>query len=129
MQRLIYRSKASDNLRTIDVQQIVKTAVRRNRDRAITGFLIYHSNKFLQLLEGPSVFLDMLMEELKLDPRHNDIEVLIRGDAGQRWFPDWRLQPLISFSEDRVFDEVCAVLQAKPDREKWHKIVMDFLEY
>ncbi len=128
MQRLIYRSKASENVGASDVLKIVESSVHRNRDRAITGFLIYHADRFLQVLEGSSLYLDILMHEIELDPRHSEIEILIQEKVTERWFPDWRLQPLISFSEDRVFEEMCEILQGKAGGSRWYELVMDFLD-
>ncbi|WP_438996933.1 BLUF domain-containing protein [Candidatus Puniceispirillum sp.] len=39
----------------------------------MTGNLIFHSDLFLQLLEGPPDLIDILYQGILLDDRHTDI--------------------------------------------------------
>ena len=127
MERLVYRSIAAPDLESAAIFEIVETSARKNPSREITGFLIHDEGRFLQLVEGPSESLDDLLVDLGNDPRHSSIEVLERAEASQRFFPNWRMKRLISFSSMPAVDELRSVLTAREGGPAILALVEDFL--
>ena len=128
MQRLVYRSNATPGLESDAVFKIIETSARKNAGREVTGFLIFDGRAFLQLVEGPSHQLDNLLQDLAGDIRHHSIEVLDRSDAAERWFPDWRMKRLISFSREPALEELRSLLSRDADRRQVLAIVESFIE-
>ncbi len=52
MFRLIYRSIAKESFNEPDIYKMLSDARDFNTEHHITGCLLYHDRKFLQLLEG-----------------------------------------------------------------------------
>lgn len=113
MERLTYRSVAAPDLESSDVFEIVEASARKNPAREITGFLIYHEGRFFQFIEGPSESLSALLSKLESDTRHHSLEVVERGLATQRWFPDWAMKRVISFSSMPALEELRSTLSTR----------------
>ncbi len=127
MERLVYRSTAADGVGTAEVFSIIETSARRNPAREITGFLIYDRDRFLQLVEGPTLSLEALMADLRDDPRHHSIDTLHRAPAAERWFPDWKMKRLISFSSEPAVEELRSMLLKKEGGNPVRTVVNEFL--
>lgn len=127
MERLVYRSTAARDLESDAVFKIIETSARKNPGREITGFLIFNGRAFLQLVEGPPDQLDALLHDLAGDPRHHSIEVLDRSEAAERWFPNWRMKRLISFSSEPALEELRKLLSHGVDRKRVLAIVENFV--
>lgn len=86
---LLYVSQrlASDG----DVDDIVAVARARNAQLQVTGALITSPGRFAQILEGPRAAVDRLMDSIRRDRRHADVEILLYDDIDRRRFPDWSL--------------------------------------
>lgn len=92
MHQLIYTSEARPGLSQVDVFRIVEQSARNNPSSDITGFLLFRGGRFLQLVEGPLMALEMLLARLAQDERHREIQVLSRLPIAQRSFPRWRMR-------------------------------------
>lgn len=92
MHRLIYVSQARLGLSSEELFKIIEQSARNNPSADLTGFLIYRAGQFLQLLEGPLMSLDHLLQTLASDPRHHDLRVLARDPIKERSFPRWRMK-------------------------------------
>jgi hypothetical protein len=88
---LAYRSRARKPQSARELEVLVQSAQARNRERSITGQLIYEDQRFFQWIEGPGDQLQGLWESIKRDPRHTDIEVLGNQQIPARFFGDWNL--------------------------------------
>ncbi|AOL21971.1 BLUF family blue-light photosensor [Erythrobacter litoralis] len=51
----------------------------------MTGFLIFSSGRFLQLLEGDEIALDRTLSKIRTDGRHRDMEVLCDQPIAAQW--------------------------------------------
>ena len=58
----------------------------------VTGNLIYHSDLFLQLLEGPDLAVQKLYETILTDSRHADIIKLRDETFNRRLFASWAMK-------------------------------------
>lgn len=92
MHQLIYTSEARAGLSEDEVFRIVEQSARNNPSGDITGFLLFRGGRFLQLVEGPLMALEMLMAQLAQDDRHHQLRVLSRVPVAERAFPRWRMR-------------------------------------
>lgn len=88
---LVYSSVASRPMDPADLEAILYTARRRNRDAGITGLLLYRNDTFIQFLEGPPAEIDSLMEDISADDRHDRLQVLVVEQTSRRSFGDWKM--------------------------------------
>lgn len=75
MQRLIYTSIARRQMSQRDIDRILMTSRLYNEISGITGLLVYHEKRFLQVLEGPIVELDKVYDRIRRDYRGTRIAV------------------------------------------------------
>lgn len=116
--KLIYVSTARDEMNAEDLISLLELSRKKNRARKITGLLIYHQEKFFQLLEGSKAEIDHLFGRIKKDPRHDQVVPLIREVADSRDFPDWsmgfkRLNQLGDAQLVEGFNQILEVTQAE----------------
>lgn len=74
-----------------EIDDIVATGTRYNATVGVTGALVFTQRLFAQNLEGDDAALDGLMERIRTDPRHRDVEVVYREAIPQRRFETWAL--------------------------------------
>jgi len=76
MNALIYESIANKNLTAEDISNILETAQDFNEKNNITGCLVYHNHKFLQIIEGEKMIIDDLFVIITNDKRHSEVKLL-----------------------------------------------------
>jgi hypothetical protein len=90
---LLYVSRSllrqPDEAREID--NILAVARTRNANLNLTGALAFTETHFAQVLEGSRSAIDELMESIRRDRRHTDIQVTRVETLPERRFPDWRM--------------------------------------
>ncbi len=91
MFRLIYSSEVSDTVSMKTIEDILKVAHSRNNELGVTGVLLCDGFKFLQVLEGGPEEIQSLLQSIKQDPRHHDLEILMQGESNTRFFSDWSM--------------------------------------
>jgi len=91
LERLLYRSKATNTLGSLHLFNMLSEARGKNALMGITGHLLYTEEVFVQCIEGPPEAIASLWESLQRDPRHHDIELLARGPLEKRRFTDWSM--------------------------------------
>ena len=91
MYSLIYRSVANDNFTKSLIYKMLSEAREYNTDHGITGCLLYHKGKFIQLLEGEEEEVISLFERIKKDHRHHDLELLETENISERLFSEWSM--------------------------------------
>ena len=75
------------------VLEAILTKSRSNNPAiGITGSLIYHSDLFLQLLEGPPLAVHKLYQTILTDNRHADIVNLCDETFSRRLFASWAMK-------------------------------------
>lgn len=125
MHQLIYTSEARPGLSEDDVFRIVQQSGRNNPSGDITGFLLFQRGRFLQLIEGPLMALEMLMAQLAQDDRHRHLRVLSRLPIAERSFPAWRMRRV--GAEKDALDELRGALPNKSKGQPLPLAVQDFL--
>ena len=89
MYSLIYRSVASKNLDAIKIKGINQKSIAFNKQHNITGCLLHHQGRFLQLLEGSKKSVLELFEKIEKDKQHHNVEVLHEQNSVLRMFNNW----------------------------------------
>ena len=75
------------------VLENILTASRSNNPKiGVTGNLIYHSDLFLQMLEGPQLAVCQLYETILSDNRHADIVKLRDAHFNRRLYATWAMK-------------------------------------
>lgn len=91
MKRLIYSSIASEEVNFDIVGEILTHAVKRNKDKHITGMMVYDGHSFLQCIEGDEVVINELWEKLNTDPRHHSLHISGEEYDEKRLFSNWNM--------------------------------------
>lgn len=88
-----YCSRASVGVDDAAVDCIIETSQRNNRERSITGMLVFGSGIFFQWLEGPRESVVQLLATIKTDSRHLDVVALSESEEVRgRLFSDWDME-------------------------------------
>ena len=74
------------------LEEILTKSRSNNPVIGVTGNLIYHSDLFLQLLEGPHLAVDKLYQTILADSRHADIVKLRDETFSRRLFASWAMK-------------------------------------
>ena len=101
--QLIYISKAKVQFTKEELDTLVIKASHFNKEKSITGALIFGKGYFLQILEGKKPTIKILFEKIKSDPRHKHILELHFSSAEKRVFPDWNMA-LLNLDTDEKID-------------------------
>jgi hypothetical protein len=88
---LIYRSVAEESFSNSAVYQMLSAARDLNAEHDITGCLLFHNGRFLQLLEGEKEQVYRLFSLIESDPRHINIEVIQTEEKAERLFNKWSM--------------------------------------
>jgi hypothetical protein len=90
--QLVYVSRATPDLDRQALEKIVARSARRNADRGITGVLLSCGRQFMQLLEGDAETLAEVYRVIASDPRHADVELLVKKQVDRRLYPEWGME-------------------------------------
>ena len=74
------------------LEEILIKSRLNNPAIGVSGNLIYHSDLFLQLLEGPHLAVDKLYQTILADNRHADIVKLRDETFSRRLFASWAMK-------------------------------------
>lgn len=90
--KLAYVSMAAGELDRPAIQRLSSAADQSNRERDVTGVLVYNGRNFFQVLEGPRDPVYALLTRIIRDPRHHGLSVLYEGGNAIRAFPEWGMR-------------------------------------
>ena len=91
LDRLIYRSKATQEFGSLALFHLLTQAQLRNEQLQITGHLLYFNDEFTQCIEGPAESIEQLWQSLSRDTRHREVELLARHSISERRFAQWSM--------------------------------------
>ena len=91
LKRVVYVSKKTDVSDTT-VKDIIASSKKNNPEEGVTGCLLSGSNTFLQLLEGPTDFIDTLYSKISKDNRHENVATLCDENIDERLFLSWSMK-------------------------------------
>ena len=88
---VLYVSTLAPNQTPNVVAEIAGRARLVNADLDVTGLLIFDGQRFCQQLEGPQKAVLKLIERIRNDPRHINVEVIHHGPLAGRRFQQFSL--------------------------------------
>lgn len=91
MHKVIYVSRAAENMNFVSLSEIAATAQRCNERDNLTGVLLWVEGMFLQLIEGPKENLDDTLVRIQNDPRHSGLLRLSYQPACEAICTDWTM--------------------------------------
>lgn len=91
MYQLNYHSVSNPGLNSNDLDNILEKAIAVNSQKNITGCLIYHNNRFVQILEGEKKDVLQVYKKIKTDTRHQTVTLLWENPIDKRYFPEWNM--------------------------------------
>jgi hypothetical protein len=91
LKRVVYVSKKNDASDTT-LKDIIASSKKNNPEEGVTGCLVSGSNTFLQLLEGPTDFIDTLYSKISKDNRHENVATLCDENIDERLFLSWSMK-------------------------------------
>ena len=91
LKRVVYVSEKTDVSDT-SLRDIIAHSKKNNPEEDVTGCLLSGSNSFLQLLEGPTEFIDTLYSKISRDNRHENVITLCDEKINERLFLSWSMK-------------------------------------
>jgi hypothetical protein len=88
---LVYTSTAARDFDDASLRELLDECRFNNARRDITGMLLFRSGRFFQILEGPDAIVRDLIERIAVDPRHDDVRILIDARIDRREFAEWTM--------------------------------------
>lgn len=89
--RLAYISRNAGLTGQEELDALLATARRNNAALGVTGALLFSTDCFAQVLEGPMQQVNAIFERIQMDARHCDVIVLLAEPDEQRRFPGWAM--------------------------------------
>ena len=91
MYHLIYTSHAVTQFSEAGLIQLLEQCRTFNKEKDISGMLLYLQGKFIQVLEGNKVEVNALYSSIEKDPRHKKVTKVIEGNSPHRIFKGWSM--------------------------------------
>ena len=91
LKRVVYVSEKTFVSAT-GLKDIIASSKKNNPEEGVTGCLLSGSNTFLQLLEGPTDFIDTLYSKISKDNRHENVATLCDENIDERLFLSWSMK-------------------------------------
>lgn len=88
---LIYHSTACVPCSTDERILFLQDIRLKNICLNVTGILLYHDRKIMQIFEGEKAVVNDLFERIKKDTRHTDVIKLIDFKIKKRSYGDWSM--------------------------------------
>ncbi|MES2672441.1 MAG: BLUF domain-containing protein [Pseudomonadota bacterium] len=111
--QLLYRSVQAYEMESADLMKLLFDARAFNRENGITGLLLHHDTRFMQLLEGERHEVQALFQKIADDARHRDVVIEMEAGAIRRSFPDWQM----GYAEAPEIDGQPALVGAGSERD------------
>jgi hypothetical protein len=104
--QLIYTSTPTEQVKEDWLLGILDPAQNNNVRLGISGLLLFHEGKIIQLLEGSTDNVKKLFGSIQQDPRHTNVEIVLETTTDKRAVPSWNMGFSTSYSFDsRITDK------------------------
>jgi hypothetical protein len=90
--RALFQQSTDPYLVEPEVEDILRKSRANNRMRRIVGVLCFGDGYFLQCLQGEVNDLNQLLESIKKDKRHTDIQLLHQVTIDVKTFARWSMK-------------------------------------
>lgn len=91
MIQISYISSATEPMSKQQLLRLLQECRESNAGRGVTGMLLYGNGTFLQVLEGEEKVISELVDKIRQDHRHTDLQILYRKTIQQRQYSDWSM--------------------------------------
>lgn len=91
MLSIAYVSATTEAMTEDGVAAILVKSRANNRRLGLTGALLYHGGRFIQMLEGPDDEVRARYAIIAADPRHRSVQLISETAIGERQFPEWTM--------------------------------------
>lgn len=92
VEQLAYLSRATVPMDALqNIAEILAVSQRNNWRDGVTGALAFSDGRFLQVVEGRPESIERLLKRVSDDPRHTEVEVVMRRRVPDRTFADWSM--------------------------------------
>ena len=91
MRSIAYVSAAAAYMTDEEIAAILVKSRANNTGRGLTGALMHHRGRFIQILEGPDEQVGARFDVISADPRHTSIHVVSDESIDERQFPEWTM--------------------------------------
>ncbi len=88
---LTYVSSAMIPFSARELRQLLEICNVNNRERDVTGMLLYKDGNFMQVLEGEERIVRSVHDKITRDTRHRGLITLLQEDLSGRQFPSWSM--------------------------------------
>jgi hypothetical protein len=88
---IVYVSAATEPMSEEDIAGILVHSRANNRRNDLTGALLYRSDRFIQILEGPDDQVRARFAIIAADPRHRSVHKMSEKQIARRQFPEWTM--------------------------------------
>jgi hypothetical protein len=89
MRIVIYISRAKHRFTARDLADLRDLAAATNRSLNITGLLLFDGTRFIQALEGDAAAVQLVMDRIANDSRHDNINYFKPIETDHRQFNWW----------------------------------------
>ena len=73
------------------IAALLVTSRANNQRHDITGALLYHRDRFIQIVEGEDDVVRARFATIAADPRHRNVRMMREKAIGSRQFPEWTM--------------------------------------
>ena len=124
---LVYASAGVSEWSPSEVEEMLLRFREKNAQLNITGLLLYKDGSFLQALEGEESVVRELYQRIAIDPRHQQVTLLLEVPIEERSFPDWSMGLRVLSSREANPKEGVKDFQQAFDAMQDHNDILDFL--
>jgi hypothetical protein len=103
LSQLVYVSLRTPSCTEEEIQKILASCKKNNKEEDVTGVLLYSDTHFLQYLEGDYRNISSLYDKIKLDKRHKSALMVSSAPISKRSFPSWQMGAKKFDKQDVVF--------------------------
>lgn len=87
--QIIYTKRLNSQSALLNFVQIVKNHQTLNNEAGISGFLIFHQNCFIHLIEGERTALMPLLKVAQDNPNCTDFKIVLENQCADRQLLTW----------------------------------------
>ncbi|WPP50328.1 BLUF domain-containing protein [Catalinimonas niigatensis] len=91
LSQLVYVSVRNPSCTEEEIQKILAACKRNNKEKDVTGVLLYSNTHFVQYLEGEYSKISSLYDKIKTDSRHKNAIMINTAPIQERSFPSWQM--------------------------------------
>jgi hypothetical protein len=136
IRQYVYLSRALVPFTPEQLETLASLSAARNRGGDIGGTLLFGRGFFLQALEGAPEEIDSVLERIRRDPRHTNLEMLVDHTVSRRSFRTWTMTPVALDSSAvwtnehaAIVEQMAAVARVAKPGSAAHSLIGSFIKH